>query len=297
MSTIGFVGLGNMGGPMAANLVLAGHEVRGFDLAPSLLEAARSAGVAIVGAAAETARADIVVTMLPSGEHVLDAYPGLLDGAAPETLFIDCSTIDVDSARAAHAMAQERGMLSVDAPVSGGTAGAAAATLTFMAGGAEAAIARATPILSAMGRRVVACGGPGAGQVAKICNNLVLGVCMVAVSEAFVLGERLGLSHQALFDVLSTSSGQCWAITANCPVPGPLPASPANRDYKPGFMARLMLKDMKLASRAAALAGADVSLGQQATAMFERLVAAGAGDKDFSAIITAVRAASGEQGE
>ncbi len=291
MAVIGFVGLGNMGAPMAANLVRAGHVVRGFDLAAGLRAAAEQAGIAWAEDAAAAARgAEAVITMLPAGRHVVDAYPALLAAASPGTLFVDCSTIDVDSARAAHEAAAKAGMESVDAPVSGGTGGATAGTLTFMAGGTQAAFARAQPILAAMGRRLVHCGVAGAGQAAKICNNMILGVSMVAVAEAFVLGEALGLSHQALFDVASTSSGQCWALTTGCPVPGPVPASPANRDYAPGFAASLMLKDLRLAAGAAEGAGVSAALGQHAAALYAAFEADGGGGRDFSAIIEAVRA-------
>ncbi len=290
MATVGFVGLGNMGGPMAANLVKAGHAVGGFDLAPASQEAARQAGVAVAGSAREAVRgADVVITMLPAGKHVLSVYADLLSAASSGTLFVDCSTIDVDSARRAHGMAQDAGMMALDAPVSGGTGGAAAGTLTFMAGGTEQALGRAQPVLSAMGRRIVHCGDAGAGQAAKICNNMILGASMIAVSEAFVLGEKLGLSHQALFDVASTSSGQCWALTTNCPVPGPVPASPANRDYRPGFAVALMLKDLRLAQEAARSAGVDTALGRHAAEIYGAFEAAGQAGMDFSAIIHAIR--------
>lgn len=295
MSTIGFIGLGNMGAPMAANLARAGHAVRGFDLAAAAVDAVGESRIAIARSPADAAAgAAMVITMLPSGRHVLDVYTEALTAASPGTLFIDCSTIDVGSAREAHALAAAAGMVSIDAPVSGGTSGAADATLTFMAGGADEAITRAETVLLLMGRRVVACGGPGAGQSAKICNNMVLGVSMVAASEAFVLGETLGLTHQALYEVLSTSSGQCWSVTSNCPVPGPLPTSPASRGYAPGFMAKLMLKDMKLAAEAGDLGGVDIALGRQAGQVFEAMVASGAGEEDFSAVIKAIRARSGD---
>jgi 3-hydroxyisobutyrate dehydrogenase len=293
MSKIAFIGLGNMGAPMAANLVKHGHEVRGFDLAASLMAAASQAGVA----PAKTARdavggAEIVVTMLPAGRHVLSVYTDTLHDVPAGTLFIDSSTIDVESAREAHAMAASAGMLSLDAPVSGGTGGAAAGTLTFMAGGTEAAFARAEPILSAMGRKIVHCGSAGAGQAAKICNNMILGISMIAVSEAFVLGEKLGLSHRALFDVASTSSGQCWSLTTYCPVPGPVPASPANKDYQPGFAVALMLKDLRLAQEAANATGAHTELGKQAASIYGAFEDAGQGGMDFSAIINAIRTRS-----
>ena len=294
MAVIGFIGLGNMGAPMAANLVRAGHQVRGFDLAPALRALAEQAGV-IWAADAATAvdGAEVVVTMLPAGRHVVTAYTGgLLAAAPPGALFIDCSTIDVDSARQARAAAAAAGMESLDAPVSGGTGGAAAGTLTFMAGGTEAAFTRAQPVLAAMGKRIVRCGEATAGQAAKICNNMILGISMIAVCEAFVLGEKLGLSHQALFDVASTSSGQCWSLTSYCPVPGPVPASPANAGYKPGFAAALMLKDLRLSQEAASATGASTALGQHAAELYATFEAAGHGGADFSSIIKAIRAGS-----
>ena len=286
MARIGFVGLGNMGGPMSANLVRAGHDVRGTDLSAPALEAACVAGVTASDSPADGA--GIVVTMLPAGRHVLDAYPALLAAASPGTLFIDCSTIDVADARAAHGLAAQAGMASIDAPVSGGTGGAQTATLTFMAGGDAKAFAQAEPLLTQMGRRVVYCGEAGSGQAAKICNNMILGVSMIAVAEGFVLAEKLGLSHQALFDVASTSSGQCWSLTSYCPVPGPVPASPANRDYAPGFAAALMLKDLKLAEAAADASGADTALGRHAASLFATFAETSAA-LDFSAIINAIR--------
>src|SRR5690606_9864725 len=256
MKTIAFIGLGNMGNPMAANLVKAGLAVRGYDLSPDHLETARGNGVTVAASGAEAVEgADVVITMLPAGAHVLSVYRQILPAAKAGSLFIDCSTIDVDSARSAHALAASAGMLSVDAPVSGGVGGAAAGTLTFMAGGEDGAFARAEPVLPPMGGRIVHCGGPGSGQAAKICNNMILGISMIGVAEAFVLAERLGLSHQALFDVASSSSGQCWSLTTYCPVPGPVPTSPANRDYQPGFAAALMLKDLRLARAAAQRTG------------------------------------------
>lgn len=290
MTTIAFIGLGNMGNPMAANLVKAGHQVRGYDLVTDNLVVAKENGVTIMAnAAAAVKDADVVVTMLPAGKHVIAVYQDVVPGARAGTLFIDSSTIDVDSARKAHAIAEEHGMLSVDAPVSGGTAGAAAGSLTFMAGGADAAFAGAEPILEPMAGRVVHCGGPGAGQAAKICNNMILGISMIGVSEAFVLAEKLGLSHQALFDVASTSSGQCWSITSYCPVPGPVPASPANKDYKPGFAAALMLKDLRLAQEAAASAGAVTPMGAEAAQLYALFNARGHGGDDFSGIINFLR--------
>ncbi len=289
MATIAFIGLGNMGAPMAANLLRAGHAVRGFDLAPAAAEAATNLGLDLAGSAQDAVQgADTVITMLPAGKHVVACYGGVLPAAAPGTLFIDCSTIDVTAARAAHEAAAAAGMQSVDAPVSGGVGGAQAGTLTFMAGGAGEAFARAEPILQAMGKRIVLCGEAGAGQAAKICNNMILGISMIAVSEAFVLAEKLGLSHQALFDVASTASGQCWSLTNYCPVPGPVPASPANRDYAPGFATALMLKDLTLAQEAAAAAGSQSELGGHAQAIYARFAEHHAA-LDFSAIVKAVR--------
>jgi 3-hydroxyisobutyrate dehydrogenase len=290
MTTIAFIGLGNMGGPMAANLVKAGHAVTGFDLAPASCAEAKAAGVAIAGSAVEAARsADVIVTMLPAGKHVRAVWAEIGQAAKRGALLIDCSTIDVESARAVHAIAAKAGLKSLDAPVSGGTGGAKAATLTFMAGGAADAFASAKPILEAMGRKVVHCGAAGAGQAAKICNNMILGISMIGVGEAFALAEKLGLSHQALFDVASTSSGQCWSLTTYCPVPGPVPTSPANNDYRPGFAADLMLKDLKLAQEAAAGAGAATPLGAAAAQLYALFAASGHGGTDFSGIIEMLR--------
>jgi 3-hydroxyisobutyrate dehydrogenase len=295
MATIGFIGLGNMGVPMAGNLVKKGHEVKGFDLAATNLEKAAARGVKKAATAADAARdVSVVVTMLPAGKDTLAVWGGgLLQAAKPGTLIVDSSTIDVASARAAHKLAGEARMLSLDAPVSGGVGGAEGATLTFMAGGAKEAFAAAKPILEAMGKRIVHCGDAGAGQAAKICNNMMLGISMIGVSEAFVLAEKLGLSHQALFDVASTSSGQCWALTSYCPVPGPVPAAPSNSGYKPGFASALMLKDLKLAQEAAAAAGASTPLGAVAAQLFGLHNAWGEGGADFSGIINLIR---GKQG-
>jgi 3-hydroxyisobutyrate dehydrogenase len=227
--------------------------------------------------------------MLPAGKHVLSVYEDIAPKAKAGALFIDSSTIDVESARKAHAIASKHGLLSIDAPVSGGTGGATAGTLTFMAGGSTEAFARAEPILKPMAGKIVHCGDGGAGQAAKICNNMILGISMIGVSEAFVLAERLGLSHQALFDVASTSSGQCWSLTTYCPVPGPVPNSPANRDYKPGFAAALMLKDLKLAQEAASASGAVTPMGAEAAQLYALYAAQGGGDADFSGIIRFLR--------
>jgi 3-hydroxyisobutyrate dehydrogenase len=292
MLTIAFIGLGNMGNPMAANLVKAGHKVQGFDLVPENLEIAAKNGVAVAesGKAAVSA-ADVVITMLPAGKHVLAVYSELVPAAKKGSLFIDSSTIDVDSARKAHDMAYKAGMLSVDAPVSGGVGGATAGTLTFMAGGSKEAFEKAGPVLDPMAGRVVHCGEAGNGQVAKICNNMILGISMIGVGEAFALGEKLGLSHQALFDVASTSSGQCWSLTTYCPVPGPVPSSPANNGYKPGFAAALMLKDLMLAQQAAQSAGAVTPLGAEAAQLYALFNAMGNGGTDFSGIINFIRGA------
>jgi 3-hydroxyisobutyrate dehydrogenase len=292
MAAIAFIGLGNMGGPMAGNLVKAGHAVTGFDLSPASLAAAQEAGVATAPSAEAAARdADVIITMLPAGKHVRAVWGGLVPVARKGALLIDCSTVDVESARAVHAVAADAGLASLDAPVSGGTGGARGATLTFMAGGSDQAFAAARPILETMGRKVVHCGGPGAGQAAKICNNMILGISMIGVGEAFVLAERLGLSHQALFDVASTSSGQCWSLTTYCPVPGPVPTSPANNGYKPGFAADLMLKDLALAQEAASASGAVTPLGASAAQLYRLFAAGGHGGEDFSGIINFLRGA------
>lgn len=294
--TIAFLGLGHMGGPMAVNLVQAGYTVTGFDVVPAALEAAAVHGVPTVpGPLDAVAGADVVLTMFPSGQHVLDAYrgvdgrPGLLAAAKPDTMFLDCSTINVDEAREAASLAITAGHRSVDAPVSGGVVGAEAGTLTFMVGGEAEDFESVRPLLEVMGKRVVHCGGHGGGQAAKICNNLILGVSMIAVSEAFVLGEKLGLTHQALFDVASAASGQCWALTTNCPVPGPVPTSPANRDYQPGFAGALMAKDLKLALNALQSTGVAARLGPLASEIYDRFAAEGGAGRDFSGIITDIR--------
>jgi 3-hydroxyisobutyrate dehydrogenase len=290
MPNIGFIGLGNMGAPMAANLVKSGDAVAGFDVVAAARDAGAQSGIAIAPSAkACVEKADIIITMLPAGEHVRSVWSEVLPSAKPGALFIDCSTIDVTSARAAHALAAERGVAALDAPVSGGVGGAKAATLTFMVGGSAQAFARGKPILERMGKRVVHCGDAGNGQAAKICNNMILGASMIAVSEAFVLGEKLGLSHQALFDVASASSGQCWSLTSYCPVPGPVPASPANNDYKPGFAAALMLKDLNLARAAAEAVHAKTAIGAHAAEIYAQFAKAGHSGSDFSGIINFVR--------
>lgn len=290
MSIIAFVGLGNMGGPMAANLVKAGYDVRGFDLVESLRDAARQTGVKIAADLADAvSEAAVVITMLPHGKAVVGVWTEALAKAKAGALFIDSSTIDVASARTVHDLAAKAGFASLDAPVSGGTGGAAAGTLTFMCGGEPDAFARAQPVLERMGKKIVLCGGAGAGQAAKICNNMILGATMIATVEGFVLAEKLGLSHKALFDVASTSSGQSWSLTTYCPVPGPVPTSPANRDYQPGFATALMLKDMKLSQDAAAASGAQTPLSAKAAEMFAEFESGGNGGVDFSGIIRMIR--------
>ena len=290
MTHIAFIGVGNMGNPMAQNLIKAGHAVVAFDLNADLLAKAADAGATAAGSAAEAVRgAEVVITMLPAGTHVKDVVSGLFGDLDAGALLIDCSTTDVATAREVQAAAEERGFPMVDAPVSGGVGGAEAATLTFMVGGEDEAFVRAKPILEKMGKTIVHCGGPGTGQAAKICNNMMLGIQMASVSEAFVLAEKLGLDAQRLFDVSSTASGQCWSLTTYCPVPGPVPTSPANRDYTPGFATALMLKDMGLALQAAKDAGADVSVAEKAAAIYQDYADAGEAGKDFSGIINLIR--------
>jgi 3-hydroxyisobutyrate dehydrogenase len=293
MAKIGFIGLGNMGGPMAANLVKAGHEVTGFDVASASLAKLGEAGGKAASSLPDAASGkDAVITMLPAGRHVAQVYlgeRGIVEVVEPGTLLIDCSTIDVATARAVAEKAEAAGLTMVDAPVSGGVAGAAAATLTFMVGGTPEAFARAGPLLEPMGKAIIHAGGSGNGQAAKICNNMILGVSMIAVSEAFVLAEQLGLDHQKLFDIASKASGQCWSLTTYCPVPGPVPASPANRDYRPGFTAAMMLKDLKLAQEAANASGAATPLGAEAAQLYGLYAGTGEADSDFSGIIRFLR--------
>jgi len=292
-TTIGFIGLGNMGAPMAANLVEAGHRVRGFDLVPAAVESASARGVEAAASAAEAVRgAEAVITMLPAGEQVRAAYlgeDGLIAAAEAGSLLIDSSTIDVASARAVHEAAAAAGHPMLDAPVSGGVAGAEAATLTFMCGGAEPAFARARPLLEAMGRNIVHAGGPGNGQAAKLCNNMILGISMLACAEAFTLGEKLGLDPKTLFEISSVSSGACWAMLNHNPVPGVVEGSAANRDYRPGFAAAMMQKDLKLSQMAASQAGAATPLGAAATALYTLFVNAGNGGLDYAGIIKLIR--------
>jgi 3-hydroxyisobutyrate dehydrogenase len=293
MARIGFIGLGNMGAPMALNLVRAGHALTVFDLTPD-----RTGRLVAEGArAAETPQAvaeeaEVIFTMLPAGREVRAVYGGaggLVEVAPKGALLVDCSTIDVATAREVAAAAREAGLEMLDAPVSGGVGGAEAGTLTFMVGGSEAAVERARPLLAAMGRNIVRAGESGAGQAAKICNNMILGISMIGVAEAFVLAEKLGLSHQALFDIASSSSGQCWSLTSYCPVPGPVPTSPANRGYAPGFTAAMMLKDLELARAAAEETGAAAELGGLAAVLYRRFAEEGGAGTDFSGIITMIR--------
>ena len=292
MSKIGFIGLGNMGLPMAKNLVAAGHDVTGFDLS----DAAKSALVAAGGASADTiaaavAEAEIIVSMLPAGKHVSAVYTeaeGVLAQANAGALLIDSSTIDVDTARAVSAQAEAAGFTMVDAPVSGGVGGAAAGTLTFMVGGTEEGFAAAKPYLDIMGQNIFHAGGSGNGQVAKICNNMLLGISMIGTAEAFMLGEKLGLDAQTFFDISSTASGQCWSMTSYCPAPGPVPTSPANKGYAPGFTAAMMLKDLLLSQEAAGSAAAATPMGQRATELYTQMADAGDADMDFSGIVEAL---------
>ncbi len=286
MKKIGFIGLGNMGGPMAANLVKAGYEVTGFDLVPASMEKAIAAGVTAAGSVAEAAAGrDAVITMLPAGKHVVSVWEEMLPAVDYGALVVDCSTIDVESARKAHYLAAKAGSPSVDAPVSGGVGGAEAGTLTFMAGGIDAAFAAARPLFEVMGQKAVHCGDGGSGQAAKICNNMILGISMIGVCEAFNLADKLGLNRQAMFDVVSTSSGYCWSLNAYCPAPGVGPKSPSDNDYKPGFAAELMLKDLNLSQQAAEAVDAPTPMGARATELYRAFVEEGGMGKDFSAML------------
>ena len=290
---IGFIGLGNMGGPMAANLVKAGHQVAAFDMTKAAVDKAVTLGAHAAANAPDAARdAEVVITMLPAGAHVRQVYlgdGGLLKSVKPGTLLIDSSTIDVATARDVGSAATAARLDFLDAPVSGGVGGATAGTLTFMVGGENAAFARAKPLLEKMGKNIFHAGGAGNGQAAKICNNMLLAISMIGTCEAFVLAEKLGLDHQTLFDISSTASGQCWSLTTYCPVPGPVPASPANRNYQAGFTASMMLKDLKLAQSAAHAVGAATPLGAEAAALYSLYESAGVGGRDFSGIIQMLR--------
>lgn len=290
MTAIAFLGLGNMGAPMGANLVKAGYEVQGFDPVPAARAAAADAGVSVCETAVEAVRdAGVVITMLPNGTLVRQCYAEVMSTAAAGALFIDSSTIAVDDARAVHAYAVERGFAQLDAPVSGGVKGAAAGTLAFMVGGETDALETARPVLDAMAGKIIHCGDSGAGQAAKLCNNMLLAVQQIAVGEAFVLADKLGLPAQSLFDVITGATGNCWAVHTNCPVPGPVPTSPANNDFKPGFATALMNKDLGLAMAAVASTGASAPLGSHAAQIYARFADEHA-DLDFSAVIESLRA-------
>lgn len=288
MATIAFIGLGNMGGPMARNQLKAGHKVRVFDLSADAVKALTDAGAEAAGSPAEAAKgADAVITMLPAGKHVKEVYVngGVIDAVGNDTVLIDCSTIDVPSAREVIAAAEAKGISMVDAPVSGGVAASEGGTLTFMVGGSEKAFAAAKPYLDVMGKTIVHAGPAGNGQVAKVCNNMLLGISMIGTCEAFALGEKLGLDPKVLFDISSKASGQCWSMTSYCPAPGIVETAPSNRDYKPGFAAAMMLKDLRLAQEAAATAHANTPLGKAAAEFYEKFVEDGNGGVDFSGVI------------
>jgi 3-hydroxyisobutyrate dehydrogenase len=287
--TIAFLGLGNMGGPMAANLISAGHAVRGFDPVPAAAAAAAANGANVFDSTVDAVtEADVVITMLPNGDIVKRCYAEVLPAARAGALFIDSSTISVSDAREVHAQAESHGVSQLDAPVSGGVKGAAAGTLAFMVGGDESAVQRARPVLEPMAGKIIHCGATGAGQAAKVCNNMVLAVQQIAIGEAFVLAEKLGLSAQSLFDVITGATGNCWAVHTNCPVPGPVPTSPANNDFKPGFATALMNKDLGLAMDAVTSTGSAAPLGSHAAEIYAKFAADHA-DKDFSAVIEALR--------
>ena len=289
MTTIAFLGLGNMGGPMAANLVSAGHSVHGFDPVAALKEAATSKGATVFDTGAEAvADADVVITSLPNGAVVKACYAEILPAVKKGALLIDTSTISVDDARDIHQQAVAAGLAQLDAPVSGGIKGATAGTLAFMVGGEDSDVERARPVLEPMAGKVIHCGASGAGQAAKLCNNMVLAVQQIAIGEAFVLAEKLGLPAQSLFDVITGATGNCWAVHTNCPVPGPVPTSPANNDFKPGFATALMNKDLGLAMAAVDSTGSSAPLGTHAAEIYAEF-AAEHSDKDFSAIITMLR--------
>ncbi|OBI78741.1 3-hydroxyisobutyrate dehydrogenase [Mycobacterium sp. E740] len=289
MTTIAFLGLGHMGGPMAANLVAAGQTVHGFDPVPALKDAAAEKGASVFGSGAEAvADADVVITSLPNGDIVRACYAEVLPAAKDGALFIDTSTISVDDARAINQQAGDHGFAQLDAPVSGGVKGATAGTLAFMVGGDDAAVERARPVLEPLAGKIIHCGGSGTGQAAKLCNNMVLAVQQIAVGEAFVLADKLGLSAQSLFDVITGATGNCWSVHTNCPVPGPVPTSPANNDFRPGFATALMNKDLGLAMAAVESTGANAPLGSHAAEIYARFADQHA-DKDFSAVIELLR--------
>lgn len=279
---VGFIGLGNMGKPMALNLMAAGHEVNGFDTAPVEAE-----GLHILSTASEAAKgADVVITMLPNGAILRSVAETVLPAMSAGAVFLDCSTVDVDSARAVAAMAEEANVIPLDAPVSGGIGGASAGTLTFMVGGSEAGFEKAKPLFDIMGQKAVHCGPSGNGQAAKICNNMILGATMIVTCEAFALADKLGLDRQSMFDVVSTSSGYSWTMNTYCPAPGIGPTSPSDNGYKPGFAAELMLKDLRLSQQAAEMVDADTPMGQMAQNLYAQFVEIEDGEgKDFSAML------------
>ncbi|MFK5980557.1 MAG: 3-hydroxyisobutyrate dehydrogenase [Rhizobiaceae bacterium] len=286
MSKIGFIGLGNMGLPMAINLVKAGHDVQAFDLVPAAIEAAKSAGMTTYDKATDAVSgADVIVTMLPNGKIVLSVFDEIVSAAKAGAVIIDSSTIDVSSAKKAHEMAEAASLGCLDAPVSGGVGGAENGTLTFMVGGSDDSFAKAEEILNVMGGRLVHCGPGGAGQSAKICNNMLLGISMIGACEAFSLAEKLGLDQKSLFDVVSTSSGSCWSVNTYCPVPGVGPQSPADNDYNPGFAAALMLKDLNLSQQAASEGDMATPMGEHAAALYQAMVDDGGANTDFSGMI------------
>lgn len=287
MMDIGFIGLGNMGAPMAANLLKAGHKVTGFDLSETMLKNFEAAGGLVAKSAAQAvSTAEIVITMLPAGKHVEQVYcgsDGLIEASTNNCVFLDCSTIDVETSRKVAQAAQDAGRMMMDTPVSGGVTAAVAGSLTFMCGGSEAAFQTAKPILDVIGGNIIHAGDSGTGQAAKICNNMMLGIQMISVCESFAMADALGLDRQKLFDISSAASGQCWSLTSYCPVPGPVPTTPANNDYKAGFAVAMMLKDMRLAADAANAVGVDTILGQKAKDLYAKMDEAGLAEKDFSA--------------
>jgi len=293
MSVVGFIGLGNMGGPMAANLIKAGHKVQGFDIEQDRVRQFEKNGGDPVNDIREISNnVDFVITMLPAGSHVRSVYLetcGVIASFNKNTLLIDCSTIDVATAREVAAEAKRAGLIMLDAPVSGGVMGAEAASLTIMVGGNKRGFEQATSLLSLMGKNVIYTGSSGNGQVAKMCNNLMLGVSMIGVSEAFVLAEKLGLDHQKLYDISSSSSGQCWSLTSYCPVPGPVPNSPANRNYQAGFTVDMMLKDLQLSQESAKICGVETPMGAKAASLYDQFEGLGNGYLDFSGIIRLLR--------
>lgn len=289
MSAIAFLGLGNMGGPMARNLVKAGHTVHGYDPSPAAIADAEANGINVAAGGIEAvADADVVITMLPHGEAVVSCYAEILPGTKTGALLIDSSTISVDDARRVNKSAADHGFAQIDAPVSGGVKGAVAGTLAFMVGGTEEAFAAAQTVLDPMAGKIIHCGAAGSGQAAKVCNNMVLAVQQIAIGEAFVLADKLGLGAQALYDVITGATGNCWAVNTNCPVPGPVPTSPANNDFKPGFATALMNKDLGLAMAAVESTGSSAPLGEHAATLYSDYAQAN-GAKDFSAIIETLR--------